>query len=47
MEAAADFRDHYRIYEALPWSASLKDLLNTNLMPWVLVLLARFRLLKA
>ena len=43
---ALDLRDNYADERALRWAASFKDVVNTNLVPVVLVLVARLGWLK-
>jgi hypothetical protein len=43
---AFDLRDDWRATGHLRWAASLKDVVNTNLVPLLIVLLLRLRLLR-
>lgn len=40
-----DLRDDYRSLGHMRWAASLKDILNTNLIPLILIIAARFGVL--
>ena len=43
---ALDLRDNFADFGRLRWTASIRDVVNTNLIPFVLVLVARLGWLK-